>query len=112
MYHWYLLLKGATGERDDSREGFSSRFSAGGGPNIIGKAPPGMTIPFLILGAVESLPIWLASGFGSYLEPTVPYAATNGLGLILAIAVCWALKKRVPPTAVHACANPIHPGEN
>ena len=62
-----------------------------------------MRMRFFLIGGVESLPIWLAIGLGKHLEPSVPHAATNVLGVILAIAVCWLLRKSVPPSVVHLC---------
>jgi hypothetical protein len=55
-----------------------------------------------ILGAIEMLPLGGGLGFGTYFEPSVPYAGTAAIGLALSVLLCWLLRHQTPPTVIHA----------
>ena len=48
------------------------------------------------------LPLGGGFGFGTYLEPSIPYAGTAAIGLALSILLCWLLRHQTPPTVIHA----------
>jgi hypothetical protein len=51
------------------------------------------------------LPLGGGFGFGTYLEPSVPYAGTAAIGLALSVLLCWLLRHQTPPTVIHAVPN-------
>ncbi len=65
-----------------------------------------------VLGAIEVLPLGGGLGFGTYLEPSVPYPGTAAIGLALSILLCWLLRHQTPPTAIHAVPSIAANGED
>jgi hypothetical protein len=98
MRHWYLLAKEL--RRPISR--VASSFVDGGGPNLLQVTPPGVRLRLFVLGAVEVLPLGGCLGFGSYLEPMVPYLGTAATGVVLSVLLCWLLRHQTPLTVIHA----------
>lgn len=102
MRHWYLLAKELKRSAPRERSGTSLGFVAGGGPDWTEVTPRSVRTRLFILGAVEMTPVGGALGFGSYIEPSVPYAGTAIGGLVLSILLCWFLRGQTPPTVIHA----------
>ena len=102
MRHWYLLAKDLTRPAPRAASGATPGFVAGGGPRWSDLTPRSIRVRLFVLGAIEVLPLGGGLGFGTYLEPSVPYPGTAAIGLALSILLCWLLRHQTPPTVIHA----------
>ena len=102
MLHWYLLLKRSAGKPPDKAGGPAGpRIIAGGGRGRRREAsPPGERLRLLALGFVEAVPLGVGAVAATYLQ--APFASWGALagGLLVAAAVCWLLRGKVPELPV------------
>ncbi len=105
MLHWYWLAKDLINQERSDRSHGDARacgFSAFHGPKETSGISWEIQKRFLLLGAIEAVPLFSGCGFGTFLEPYVPYWESATGGLALTALLCWFLRHHTPPTIIHA----------